>query len=148
MFCHVRPPSRDMLTVPSSVPVKYTPGCRGDSARETIAGHCEMPSFREMLIWSPRSPIVTIESRDMFFVRSGLITVHESPRSVDLKTRFAATSSVPGSFGESIIGESQWKRKLSPGAGAGVTFVGVGRMFFDSPVTVFRRIMLPFCDSV
>jgi hypothetical protein len=55
---------------------------------------------------------------------------------------------VPGSFGESIIGESQWKRKLSPCAGAGVTFVGVGRMFFDSPVILFRRIMLPSCDSV
>ena len=39
---------------------------------------------------APLSPIVTIVSRFTLVVRSGLITVHESPRSVDLKTLLPA----------------------------------------------------------
>src|SRR5687767_4687643 len=99
-----------------------------------IVDQFEMPSFREMLIALPRSPIVTMVSRSALVVRSGLMTCHESPRSVERNTLFAATSSVPGSFGDRIIGLSQLNRKLSPAGGAGVTLVCVGRMLFDSPV--------------
>src|ERR1051325_10605812 len=107
-----------------------------------------MPSLREMPFGSlPRTPIVTMVSRLALLVRSGLITVHESPRSVDLNTRFAATSRMPGSLGEKIIGVSQWKRYVSPAAGAGVTLAAEGRMFFDSPVFLFLRVMFPSCDS-
>ena len=96
----------------------------------------------------PLSPIVTIVSRLTFVVRSGLITVHESPRSCETNTRFAATISVPGSFGEMIIGVSHSQRNVSPAFGAGVTFCAFGRMLFDSPVILFRRMMFPSCDSL
>ena len=95
----------------------------------------------------PLSPIVTMSSRFSFFVRSGLIAVQESPRSVLRNTRLAAASSTPGSFGDSISGVSQWKRYASP-AVAFTTFCGVGRIDLDSPVTLLRRTMLPSCDSV
>src|SRR5687768_6024477 len=113
-----------------------------------IVDHWEMPSLREMFTALPRTPIVTMVSRFAFVVRSGLIAVHESPRSVDRKTRFAAASRMPGSFGDRIIGVSQLNRNVSPCAGAGVVFAAVGRMLFDSPVILLRRIMFPSCDSV
>src|SRR5688500_12059203 len=113
-----------------------------------MAGHCEIPSFLATIGSLPFTPIVTMSLRLAFVVRSGLMTVQESPRSVDLNTRLAAASNTPGSFGEIIRGVSQWKRKLSPCAGAGVTLLAFGRMFLDSPVILFRRMMLPSCDSV
>src|ERR1035437_2959009 len=113
-----------------------------------MAGHWLTPSFFETVISAPLSPIVVMESRFTLLVRSGLMTVQESPRSVDLKTLFAATRSVPLSFGEMIIGVSHSKRYASPGLGAGVTLSAFGRMLFDSPVTLSRRIMLPSCVSV
>ena len=91
MFVHVLPPSCDMLTTPSSVPVKYTPACFGDSASETIVGHCEMPSLRDDAdLAAAARPSSRCSSRSAFVVRSGLITVHESPRSFDRNTLFAA----------------------------------------------------------
>ena len=66
-----------------------------------------MPSLREIAMSLPFSPIVTMLSRFSFFVRSGLIAVHESPRSVLRNTRLAAANSTPGSFGDSISGVSQ-----------------------------------------
>src|SRR5688500_92647 len=113
-----------------------------------IVDQLEMPSLREMLMSLPRRPMVTIVSRFAFVVRSGLMAVQESPRSVERNTRLAATSTVPGSCGDRIIGQSQGKRNVSPWAGAGVTLDAFGRMFFDSPVILFRRIMFPSCDSV
>ena len=95
----------------------------------------------------PLRPIVTILSRVSFFVRSGLIAVHESPRSVLRNTRLAAASSTPGSFGDSISGVSQLNRYASP-AVAFTTVCVVGRIDLDSPVTLLRRTMFPSCDSV
>src|SRR3954454_21461420 len=112
-----------------------------------MLGHALIPSFREIAGSRLRTPIVTISSRFAFVVRSGLITVQESPRSVDLKTLLPAARSVPGSFGEKRSGVSQLKRYASPAAGAGVTLPAAGRMVLTSPVTLFRRIMLPSCDS-
>ena len=107
-----------------------------------------MPSFLLMVMSAPLSPIVTTVSRFVLVVRSGLITVHESPRSVLLNRRLPATYSTPGSLGESITGVSHMKRKVSSFFGAGVTFSAFGRIDLDSPVTLLRRIRLPSCDSV
>ena len=112
-----------------------------------MVGHAEIPSFLEMVMSLPLSPIVTTSSRFSFLVRSGLIASHESPRSVLRNTRLAAASNTPGLVGDSSMGVSQWKRYVSP-AVALVTFCGVGRMDLDSPVTLLRRVMLPSCDSV
>ena len=57
----------------------------------------------------PFRPIVVMVSRLTRAVRSGLIAIHESPRSVDLNSLLAATSNAPVSV-EWIIGESQKKR--------------------------------------
>ena len=112
-----------------------------------MVGHAEMPSSFEIRMSLPLSPIVTMSLRTALAVRSGLIAVHESPRSVLLNTRLAPTSSVPLSFGENISGVSQWKRYASP-AVAFVTFCKVGRMLFDSPSNLSLRVRLPSCDSV
>jgi hypothetical protein len=98
----------------------------------------------------PFTPIVTMVSRLALVVRSGLMTAHESPRSFDTNTLFAATMSVPTSIGEMIIGVSQCQRYVSPLAGAGDTLLlaAAGRMLFDSPVTLLRRMMLPSCVSL
>src|ERR1043166_7874511 len=123
---------------------------RGDSASATIAGHCDTPSSRDKRMSLPFTPIVTMVSRLAFVVRSGLTAVHESPRSLETNTLFAATISVPGSIGEMIIGVSQCQRYVSPFAGAGETLLlaGAGRIGFDSPVTLLRRMMLPSCVSL
>src|ERR1019366_3175615 len=113
-----------------------------------MAGHWLTPSFFETVMSAPLSPIVVMVSRFALPVRSGLMTDQESPRSVDLNTRFAATSSVPLSFGEMIIGVSHSQRYDSLATGAGVTLSAFGRMLFDSPVTLSRRNMLPSCVSV
>ena len=147
MLVQVFPSSRVTCTVPSSVPAYSTPGCFGDSASVMMAGHCEMPSFRAMVMSFPATPMVTMVSRTALVVRSGEIASHESPRSRLRKTRLAATSSTPGSCAERMSGVSQWKRNASPRA-ALVTFCAVGRMDRDSPVTTLRRIRLPSCDSV
>src|SRR5262245_60168657 len=112
-----------------------------------MVGQAETPSLREMLISLLRTPMVTISLRFALLVRSGLMAVQLSPRSVERNTRFAATSSMAGAFGDSLMGVSQLKRYASP-AVALVTLAAVGRMLFDSPVTLSRRIMLPPCDSV
>src|SRR6476620_4588825 len=106
------------------------PGVFGDSPSATIVGHWLTPSSREMRTSAPARPIVTIESRLMFDVRSGLIAVQESPRSVDLNTRFAAASRMCESFGEIINGVSQCQRSDSV-RGMPDTFpdAGFGRMF-------------------
>src|SRR5262245_25881531 len=100
-----------------------------------------MPSLAATRIWLPTTPIVTISLRFLFAVRSGLIAVHESPLSVERKTRLAATYSTPELCGENTIGVSQLKRRLWPSA-AGITLAAVGRMLFDSPVILFLRAML------
>src|SRR5262245_34822978 len=122
-FVHVLPPSLDMLTTPPSVPVYYKQCFLGDSARARIVESATMSSLRAVVVSAVFGPIVTMSLRVAFVVRSGLIAVQVSPRFVDLNTRFAPTSSTPGSFGERIIGVSHWKRK------AGSSFGGVGKTF-------------------
>ncbi len=100
-----------------------------------------------MRISLPLSPIVVMESRLAFFVRSGLIASHESPRSRERKTRLAAARSTPPSLGDCRSGVSQWKRNCSPRA-AFTVLNCVGRMLRTSPVTMLRLTILPSCDSV
>ena len=147
-FRHVAPLSIVTETTPSSVPVQITPARLGDSPSETMAGHCEMPSCVAIVMSFPCRPIVVMVSRLAFVVRSGEITCHESPRSRETKTLFAATINTPASCVEIIIGASHCQRYASLESGRGVTMDAFGRMLFDSPVTTLRRIMLPFCDSV
>src|SRR6185437_5430243 len=110
VLSHVLPPSRDTLTVPSSVPAEYSPACFGDSAKLTIVGQALMPSSLAMRISLPFTPVVTICSRSASVVRSGLTAVHESPRSVERNTWLPAMYSTPASFGENTIGVSQLNR--------------------------------------
>ncbi len=112
-----------------------------------MLGHCEIPSLRAMVMSLPFTPIVTMLSRLTFFVRSGLIASHESPRSRERKTRLAAVSRTPASLGDCMSGVSQWKRYDSPLVEL-TTLKTVGRIDFDSPVSLSRRMMLPSCDSV
>ncbi len=46
-FDQVLPPSRDICTLPSSVPTHSTPAFTGDSAIAVMQGHATTPSLRE-----------------------------------------------------------------------------------------------------
>ena len=70
------------------------------------------------------------------------MTVHESPRSVELKTWLPRDEErAPDPFGENDHRRVPLPSgNVSPFAGAGVTFSGAGRMLFDSPVTLFAAL--------
>src|SRR3990172_10850654 len=114
----------------------------GDSASDTIVGQAEVPSLRAMVMSLFLTPIVTIWLRSAAWVRWALIGTNDRPRSVDLKTRLAATKSVFASCGEKTIGVSQFQRYDSLSAS------GCGRIEIVSPVIRSTRTMLPFCDSL
>ena len=101
-----------------------------------------MPSFFAMLTSFPLTPIVATSSRSAPLVRSGLIAVHDSPRSGDRNTLFAAAYTIFGSCGDSTSGVSQCHRS------AGSFGPGNGRMLIDSLVTRSTRTMLPSCVSL
>src|SRR5579872_1744771 len=73
----VLPPSRDICTLPSSVPTHNTPAFTGDSAIAVIQGHATTPSWRESVLRSTSLPRMVILLRSAPVVRS-------SPRRVQL----------------------------------------------------------------
>ncbi len=75
-----------------------------------MAGQAAMPSFAAIRTSLLRTPMIICAARSGFVVRSGLIAVHESPRSVDLNTLLPATISTFGSLMDHCSGVSQWKR--------------------------------------
>src|SRR5262245_5633542 len=100
-----------------------------------------MPSYLASIGSLPLTPINSRVSRSVFVVRSGLITFHEWPRSVDLKTWLAQTKIVAGLCGEINIGVSQFQRYgFSPSGGS-------GRIVFLSLVNRSTRFIRPSCDS-
>jgi len=107
----------------------------------------EIPSLRAIEISVLTTPIVSIWLRSVLVVRSPLNATHESPRSVDRKTRCAAAIRTPGSCGERMNGVSQCQRFAGSSGVEFTVFALVGRMLFDSPVTMSRRTMFPPCDS-
>src|SRR5262245_54107291 len=134
-------PSRDTCTLPSSVPAYSKLGRLGDSANDTIVGHATMPSFLEIVMSLPFTPIVTISSRLALVVRSPPTASHVCPLFDERNTRLPDANKMLGLCMDSTRGVSQLNRMgASPGA-------AIGRIDTVSPVTRSTRTMLPSCDS-
>src|ERR1041384_999423 len=72
-FCHVLPPSRERLTMPSLEPTHRTPFSCGASAIEKIVQHSSTP--RLSCVSPPEGPCLLLSS----VVRSGLMTFQLCP---------------------------------------------------------------------
>src|SRR5580765_2474481 len=97
-----------------------TPARFGDSAKEMIVGHATMPSFLEMRMSLPFTPMVTMSSRLALFVRSVPIVSQFNPRLDDRNTLLAAAKMTLGSWGDMMSGVSQFHRSAgSPSFASG-----------------------------
>ena len=86
--CHDVPPSVDTCTLPSSVPTQSTFASSGDSAIAVISLKPDSPSFFEILMSRPSTPINGSVSRLIARVRS-FVRVHVMPKSLEMKSRLA-----------------------------------------------------------
>src|SRR4029078_1083794 len=103
-------PSRATCTWPSSVPAYNRLARFGDSAREITVPQATMPSFLDMVMSLPFTPIVTTSSRLLWVVRSPPTASHVWPLFDDRKTRFDPANSTDALCGERVNGVSQFHR--------------------------------------
>ena len=116
--------------IPSSVPIASSPALSGDSSMLVTLLNSAVPSLRPSAVESGTAPRIGSVLRSMARVRSGLIFVQLSPRSLLLKRKFAAIYTPFTKCFDGRIGAFQLKRSgLSPG-------LIVGRMLRLWPVRV------------